>query len=825
MTIDPFEGLIKNSQRGSPKVQTKDSQPSEDPFKSLIKQDNQENKNQPSHEKKNFSWFEKHFTKEGQQAQVAQRRNFVKSILSGSTAGLSEYFDPLKVDYEGEESSVGYMTGALVPIGLTFKGIGLGFNVLKNLYNFGPKAKIGLELAHQALTGATYGTEKQLANVVKGGEFDVIAPAIEGVEFAAASALIHGLVKYSPPVKNWLKSLTSNQAEELIQGTLPKNLTPNQYEFWEKEVAPDWLEQTEKKYKDAMVKANEQADAKFSQDKSIAKAKHERDLYEAEQSNQMAKNKYGESVGEYERDLQKVMDEHELAQKDINQQNQMALEEFEEAKNNFHEMQARQAAVANATRLRPGEENLPYRPSRNNIENPSLENEVGNIISPNEVVNSTNAGKANIEAVRANDQMDYRIVNDAYSISEELGSQVETVHPNLAIDLQKRIKDLHSRAILSPPEQQVLTSAVNLLNKIAVIGPEGTIINFNPVKNTLLHEEAKALRYYMDFTFEHGNARGILNPLVQDIQNSTEIAANFVGNNAAVEADQTARTLYREWAQDYDNNFIRKYRDRRNTDFSDTFKNSLHTDEFNALDNILSRSNAGQQLSQSTRRALVEKNLDKFLENPHGTSAKDFETALKELGPVINSEEANAIREVYQKGRKGPEPIKKPPLPPKLKTLETKLPEFNKEKPPEKMVKSAEIAHRKFEETPEVKIASKEMKLPPEEIRKLADTPSGLKKLKENTSKDVFKKIGWQRIREILFEGKINPQITGKKLYEIINKGENYSMLAEIIGKEEAAELLEVSKQLSEKFFTKDNVLKYGKKIALIKSLSSFGII
>lgn len=827
MNPDPFESMIKTSQRGMPIVQNTGTQPNEDNFEDLIKKPSVENQiRKPP--KKDFSWWEKNFTSEGQEAQASKNRNFAKSILSGSLAGFSEYFDPLKVDYEEEGSSLGYMTGALLPIGLTSKGIGLGFNVLKGLYNFGPKAKVGLELAHQALTGGTYALEKQASSVARGNEFDPYAPIEEGAEFAAFGALMHGLVKYSPKAKEWMSSLRPGQAEEFLKGVLPEDLTPNQYKFWQNEVAPEWLKSTQKKYQDAVSKANQQADAKFQQDKSIARANHEKDLFEARQKNDLNQEKYEKSVNEYENNLQKAMDEHEAKVSQIQAENEQMTREFEEAQQSYNQLKTREEAVEMSTRLRPGEENLAYRPASNNIENPSLENEVGNVVSLNEAVNSTNAGKANIEAVRANDAVDYKIVNDAYDVAEKLGSDIETIHPNLAISLRQRIKDLKSRAILSPPEQQLLSASESLLNKIVDIGPEGSIVKFKPVKNTVLHEEAKAVRYYMDFTFEHGNAKGILNPLVREIQDSTELAAEFVGNKAAVEAEKTARTLYREWAQSYNNDYIRPYRDTGNLDYSGIYKKAVNsTDEFNALNNILQRSNAGQQLADVTRRSAVQSRLGKFLENPHAANGKEFEVALRELGAVISPEEANAIRQMFNKARNLPEPVRKQPKPPTLKEIpEPKLPKFKGEAPIKKEPTTAKIAHREFVETPEVKIAAKEMGKSTTQIRNLADSPEGVKQLKENVSKDVFKKIGKQRLREILYEGEINPgKISGNRIAKTLNKGSNFEILSEFLGEAEAKETLEAAQALGDTPFTKDNLLKYGKKAAAIKALVFFGVV
>ncbi len=840
MDDDPFQSLIKTSQRGSPRVQTIDSQSNQnlpqssqtsqtnnDPFQSLIKPTTPEEK--PRERKlEDLNWVEKNFTLEGSRLQGERNRNTLKAGLSGATAGFSEYFDFLKVDYEEEGSGIGYFAGALLPISLTYKGIGLGFNVLKNLYNFGPKALTGLEILHQGLTGATYGATKQAANVTQGKEFDPYAPVEEGLEFAAFGALLHGLVKYAPKAKDWLSSLKPGQTEEFLQGVLPSDLTPNQYKFWQNEVAPEWLESSQKKYQDSVVNANKAADAKYQQDLSIAKANHESDLYKARQENNLNQEKYERSVREYEKNLEKAMNEHEAKASEIKAENEQMTKEFEEAETSFQQLKTREAAVENATILRPGEENLPYRPASNNIENPSTSNEVGNIISKNEMVNSENMGRSQIEAIRANDACDYRVINEAYALSDELSRDVSAFHTDLINQLQTSARELQEIAHLSAPQTQHLRAIEDILQRLGTYGENGQITGLLEVNNHFLHEQAKSLRYVMDFTFEHGNTRGIFGRTVGQLEEAAEIAARSQGNDAAADANINARGLYRQWANEYDNNYIRPFRDTKNQDFSGVTKRLINdTDEFNAVNRILSKSNAGQQLSSATRRGLVENKLHKFLENPHAANGREFELAIRELGSAITPQEAGQIREVFRNARNAPQLVNKPPKQPFLKQIgEAKLPEFRGETPRAKEVTSAKIPHREFKETPEVKIAAKEMNKTPSEIRNLAENPEGIQKLKENVSPDVFKKIGQQRLREIFYKGDVNPRkVTGKQIAQRLNEGHNYEIMSEFLGEAEAKETLEAAQALRDSPFTKENLLKLGKNILAIKALVTLGIL
>lgn len=803
---------FSTTQRGSPKTPAR--------FEIL------ENDSDIAPEKKieDMSWWERKFTHEGQKAEGAANRNKLKAFFSGATAGFSEIPDSLKVDYEQEEAGAAYAAGALLPIGLTYKAVSVPFKVLNGLFKFGSKGAFGLETAKQALTGFVYGSEKEIAKGVKGEETNISEPIKEAALFSG-SHIILGAGKAS---YDWIKTLNPSQkAQALIEGILPKNLTENQYKFWEKEVAPEWIKSAENEYKSSLNAAKEEADQTFQQQLKIAKAEHEKDLYEAVQSNRISEEGFKKSQNEYQNKLKQIAAEHESKLSEIDQANQQAINEFETSRNSFEELQARQRAVEEATALQPGEENLPYRQSPSIERNPSLENRVGNIIAPNEITNTTNAGKANIEAVRANDAIDYSNVNKLYETSRELNSQVEVIQPNLVMEmiaLRNRIKTIPAP---DPIQKQQLNIADSILEKTAKFGSEGTVTEFIPINNNILAEQAKAIRYFMDFGFEHGNARGILSPMQRQIEDAITMGAHFVRNEAAAEANQASRAAYKKWAQDYDNPYIRPYRDVSNFDYSKTFRGSLNVDEYKMLDNILSRSNASQHLSQTTKRALVEKQLGKFLDNPQDAIGKEFEQAINELTPILSSQEKISIRNEFHAARNEPKLVSKSPRHPDLKEYpkEVKIP-LAPSKTSTKEINEAKIPIKtQVKETPEMQIASKEMKMEPEEIRKLSDSPSGLKKLKERLSKEIFQKIGKQKVKDILFEGNVKRQFTGKELYKTINKGKNYELISEILGESETNDLLQAAEQIADKRATVDTIQKYTKKITTIKYALLLGIL
>lgn len=742
-----------------------------------------------------------------------ENRNRFKSFASGATAGISEAMEPLELK-EDQTDYPSYIAGTFLPIGLTAKALSYPFKALQGLTNFGKVGTFALKTVEAAAIGAVYGTEKETIKAARGKGFDPYAPAIEAAEFGALHALFSAA---GPKVSQWINSLSKKQqAEILTKGILPDDLTPQGYKFWEQEVVPALQKEGKVLYETELENAVKKNDLEYQQKLNNTKAQHESQVYENE-------NQFKEAQEDYQNQLKQLAAEHESKIQEIQQGNQEAEIAYQEQQRAFQEMAARQHAVEQSIQIKPGEENLPYREAPSTIENPSLENEVGNIISKNEPINSTNAGKANIEAVRANDAIDYQKVQEAYKLNDELNSKIDLIAPNLVQDLKATINELEKIPKLAPHQEQKLAFAKKLLEEIVILDEAGNIIGFKPINNRVLQEQAKSIRYYMDFNFEHGNARGILSPLVRQIENAVETSAAFVGDKAAIEASQNSRRMYSEWADAYDNPYIRPYRDSRNLDFSKTFNSSLNPDEFNQLNTILSRSNAGQQLAGSTRRTLVDKYLGKYLENPHTASPIEFNKTLRELRSVISGEEEQAIREAFNNARNKPS-IKEPSTP-KLKELPEKqnVPTFQGNK---KEISQVKIPLKEeVRPTPAMKIASKMMEITPEEAMKLSKTPSGLKKLKSNTNKDVFEKIGKEKAREMAFQGQKKRILTGEEWKDVFNKQNNFDMFSEILGEKEAEELYQAFEKLGSKSVTVEALKVHLKHYAFVKTLLFFGLL
>lgn|GEM_PF-6703652 len=765
--------------------------------------------NLPWHKKSGFSPVEK---------------ERAKALISGATSGFSEYFDILKPDYEAEGTLATYGVGASLPIGIASKIAGKGFQLLGKLFNFGTKGTAA-GIAQSSTAGALYGTSKEASKAVRGEEIDPYAPLEEAALFGSTHYLLPKLIEGSKKAFDWVKTLNpKQQAQIFVDGILPKDLTPNEYLFLQNEIMPEWIESTENLQKKAYEAAKSEADNIYKQDISIAKSNHEKELFEAQKSNELNTENFQQKKIDYENKVKQLAAEHERKIEKIDQENEIALKEYEESLEQYEEFKARENIVQQATVLKPGEENLPYRNAPSLAENLSLENEVGNIVSKNEITTTTNAGKSQVEAVRANDAVDYANVNKNYDKSRKLNAEVETIHPNLVMEMMALRDRLRLIPQLDPVQSQQLQIAEAILEKTVKFGPQGTPIEFIPINNNVLADQAKAIRYFMDFGFEHGNTRGILSPLQRQIEDSMSTAANITGHVEAAEANNAAKASYAKWATDYDNPYIRPYRDLNNKDYSKLFKRSLDTDEFNVIDNILQRSNSGQQISLATKRSLVEDKLGKFLENPHAANGKEFEIALRELSSVLDSQQTNEIRELFKSAQRRKPDFNKKPKEPEFKSHPEKerIPLFNEEPPSAKIITEAKIPKSSFKETPEMKMLSQEAKMEVEELRSLSNSPSGLKKIRSRISQKSFDKLGKNKIKQIFQEGNIETEYTGKELYNIINKGKNYEIISEILGEEQTSDLLQAAKKIADKRATVDSLQKNVKKIAAIEAWLRF---
>lgn len=772
------------------------------------------------------------------------KSNVAKGIASGITAGLSEKVDLLKLGETEEEQfsgNIGKAIGIGLPIGYAIKALSLPLRLLPEA------AKWTYRILQTGIAGTAVGGYEAAREAIAGEELDPYTIGTHAAIGAGADILLRGGIG----IYRWFKNLKpAQQAKFLASGELPEDLSIADYKKYQDVVVPEIHKAAAEDYERALAAATKANDTKFNQKMANVKAEHERQLadlakHEAEYAEQAPRAKK-----EYENKLNQVKAEHEAEMTNIQKQNDAAMAEFDQQKEIYEAAKRRQDIVEQAIqpkeseaaslegRVKEGGEQLPIKPEAPPKQTP-VQEEVGNIIYPERIANKTEAGTKNIKAVRATDDADYKVVKNLYEVSDQLNEGVISEHPQLANELRAWIEDWSQMPNQTPIEQQRLASAKRLLNALLEKDEAGIAIGFSEVSNKVILDQAKVLRNSLSYDFSHGNPEGILKPFIDALQDAAESAAMVAGNTEAVAANKAARTAYRKWAETYQNPFIRSLRNTKNKNPTKSFDKSLNIDDFNKLNDVLSRSYSGQQLADQTRRELVDKYVGKFLKETGRFDKEGFNAALRDLKPILKPGEEQSIRQAVNQSQKRPViiaekvEVPKQPSAPKLKQgPETvRIPSY---KQPFRQHKAPEVvkipAKPEVKPTAAMKEAAKRMKITPEEAIAQTNSVTGLRNLKKSlvgspSGQQIYRDIGKRKIREILYEGKVKHEFTGEELYRVINKADNFNVISEIIGEDAAVDLLESAKSIADKRATVESIKKVAKKFATVKAALMFGIL
>ncbi len=774
-----------------------------------------------------------------------------KSFLKGLTLGKSSQFDYYKHGPEEDEEWLFETAGegALILLGQkvffpsSYAAPAVASNPLTKPTVTEKAVKLAKEVAPSVGIGTAFESQKQLN---RGEPQNIPKQVLKGIEYG----LFHLALLGAKGAYNFFKNLKpKQQAQALVEGVIPDDLNPTSYKTYQNEVVPELQRIGRQELDAAHTKAVEANDLKYEQKLANTQAQHEADLLEIAQKQEATEQDIFAYEENYQNKLRQIQAEHEADLQRIEAENARSQAEFDAKEQEFAKTKATQDTVEQAINNIPTEESpslegrvseggeplqvkpeFPEKPS-------STKQRVGSVISPDKIENRYVAGSKNKAAVQATADAEYKAVQKLYDENIKINETIETTHPTLANELRSIIKEIDSIPEPSAPQKQIKNAAEKILNEIVSFDESGNITGYKPVNNNVLLNQAKSLRQSIDYDFAQANPRGVFMPTIESLENAALRAAAEKGNDAAVKANKAAKEAYKKWAETYQNDFIRTLRDTSNHKFSQSFDSSLNVDNFKALDNVLQKSNAGQQLASQTRRELITDQLSPFIKNPKKINPEALDEALNELSVVLRPGEEYAIRQSLAESRRAPViigtkvPTPKAPEAPKTKTIESvNIPLF---KPPTKEIKfpsKVKIPLKgEVKPTKAMKEASDWMKITPEKVKDLTNTPTGIKKLKAQLSKSpegkkLFEKVGHEKIKEILHGGKVKRVFTGKELEEFINKTDNYDILSEIMGEDTVKGLLDAAIQIKDKRMTVDLIKNLAIKASWLKTAVLFGI-
>lgn len=699
-------------------------------------------------------------------------------------------------------------------------------------------------------------------------------------------------------VKNFAGKFTkSGRVTNLAKGIVPNQLPSDAYKTFEEQVMPEWFRQSRKQYEEAAQIVNKENDAQFLLEKRNVKAQHERKLYEIDQKNKQTELDWHEAVQEheaevkritnkndvdhvqeaanvkakheaklyeieqknkqaelefnsanekYEADVKTAMEEYEIKKNNIDKNNQIELQKFKEAEEEFELIKQRQAEVQSSIKKAQEE----------------FESRSESLFTSEQPKSTQQAGVENTAAIRATAAVDRSNVNKAYQKSDALNAKSVTTHEDLAKKATERLAQLQSVPEPRPPAQQ---KAINSLKKVLEltneVDPQGNFIGFKPISSQVLAEINKDMRSFLTYDFAHGDSYNILKPIISDIEDAMEFAARATNNTEAIEALNNAKGIFKDWIKKYqDPEIIRSFLNTTNEQYISNFGKINNADNFQIVDRILSETNAGSQLSKYNKKVLVDETLEKFTRNPTGTNPKDFKKALLDLSPILEPAEIQALEEGYNSARKVAEQMPANPTAPQKPKLEKvpklelpekpekvqvkehtkaitipikKEPKLPKkpEKPEQKFITQEEIAQKNTApETPQMKAAAKKMNMQTGEVMRLADSPDGINQLRDTLStsepgKKMFAYIGQNKMNELMQGNTIIYKYKGSDLGKVMNHKDNFQIFSQFLGEQEAQELLQAALKIGDKKITPQTMKTMIKHAATWKALSLFGLI
>ena len=390
------------------------------------------------------------------------------------------------------------------------------------------------------------------------------------------------------------------------------------------------------------------------------------------------------------------------------------------------------------------------------------------------------------------DEAAYQEVGNLYDVSRELNSTVNTIHPEMVQNLLNMAEEIRSIPRPSGVQNQLLRALDDIIAETATI-EDGIVNGYRPINNQRLIDQVQSLRQVVDFDFAHGQPKNIFRPAIREIQSSVIREAQSSGNAPAAEALQEANAAYREWTTTFNNDYINPYRDISNRSYSKLYDKIKSSDDFVVVRDIIGDTAQGREILGAAQRDIVEKAVKPFIDNPRNISQRALDKTIRELEPVLNPGQIEGIREEITTAQRV--------FPKKIRVMQM----------PEKV-------------PIDIKAIQKYTGKTPESIEAMGNTRSGIRELKKDLSstsrgRDLFDKFSDKRIEDILREGKVKADYSGKDLARVMNNKKNFELISELTSPELANELLKDATKLGNKIITSENLKKIGAKAIQYKIL------
>ena len=431
--------------------------------------------------------------------------------------------------------------------------------------------------------------------------------------------------------------------------------------------------------------------------------------------------------------------------------------------------------------------------------------EVGpNIITPEKWINDATGGHTLNELSR-NKLENWRVTNRTNYEAARQAAGNTTTHPTrsgaAANEVLTRLEPSRSP---SAAENQLRTRLGEVVEMAA--NPRTTVREMMATADSL----ANSIKYEEPYI----GVKEQLKDVVRTLNEEAIDAVQREGGQDRADIIRRADAHYAQGARELFNDEMGPYIQERVADPESLRTNSTKPGTFRSLNEALANEPGGAAAMNMVARDIVEQRMKPWIDNPDGVGSAEYTKAIADLGPLIGEERAAAVDGFFT-NRRGQEPGA---MQARRKQTETDRGLQHRQEP--------------IEATRDVSAAAKYTGKSAEIIQNKLKSAEGIREL----SKDLDRTSNGRRIKTDLFRdelqkivrgGKVNPELEGKALYEILNKESTYELVVELAGEEAAAEALQQSQTLGNKLITKENfkkVLGHSLKYKMIGYLLGFGI-
>lgn len=443
-------------------------------------------------------------------------------------------------------------------------------------------------------------------------------------------------------------------------------------------------------------------------------------------------------------------------------------------------------------------------------------------------------------------QIEYTKVNEEYNKAKKYAAKFSGNFIESSAQARETLNELGKSKIPSPGEETVK----KLLRKYIKTANKG-YANVESMMKT-----ADSLSSIMKYDTTTPDIRNRLAPTVKAINSDCCRAIKEKGGDPSIL--QKANENYKDHINRFSNTFIRDFSKKEpNVSYEKLYKKAKTPEGYRALNEIFEKSHLienekgkvikydyGPDLMRKITRDVVEDNLGKYAEDPKTIGSRAYEKDLLNLRSVVGEEATDKadkyLRNIHNEYVKSPKRFEKMSAQQradernakKLTPQQRKDLQIPKQEPQYTAIESISRSYGKV--TPKralqkwetaSKAAAKYQGKTPKEIDNMMNSVHGIRTLKADLSERpngqrIMKDLTTRELNKIMSDGKINVNSTGKDIYNVINKSKNFETIQELLGPEQAKELLEVTKELGDKKLTKENLKLIGKKAMKYLGLS-----